>query len=160
MFCPKHFTHKCIKLNNEKKRLSFHLNRNKRDDFHQILSLQSYSHPPKTLNLYTYTLQPQKTIKITRKDSYIAVTLEKDSMPRPVYSGEARNYQLKLIDSNCKLSARPEEHMAATSCLIFFGPQTRTPTLVSLHSNNISATTQNGLDTWVTLYLFAAIVGR
>ena len=49
------------------------------------------------------------------------------------------DHQLKLMDSKCKLAPKPEEHMFAASCLIFFGPQTRTPTLDSLRSKRISA---------------------
>lgn len=50
---------------------------------------------------------------------------------------ETFDHQLKLMDSKCKFEANPAEHMFATSCLIFFGPQTRTPTLDSFCSNSI-----------------------
>lgn len=49
------------------------------------------------------------------------------------------HHQSKLIDSKCKFLAKPEAHMLATSCLIFFGPQTRTPTSDPLQSNSIPA---------------------
>lgn len=44
-----------------------------------------------------------------------------------------RNHQLKLMDSKWRFSVTPEEQMRATSCLISFGPQTRTPILDPLH---------------------------
>lgn len=53
------------------------------------------------------------------------------------------NHQLKLMDSKCIFSAKPDEQIVATSCLIFFGPLTRTPTLDPLHSNSISASKSN-----------------
>lgn len=55
------------------------------------------------------------------------------------WNGGVLNHQLKLRDSKCKFSAKLDEQAAATSCLIFFGPHTRTPTLGSLHSNKIPA---------------------
>ncbi|KAG5558639.1 hypothetical protein RHGRI_008550 [Rhododendron griersonianum] len=36
------------------------------------------------------------------------------------------SHQLKLIDLKCRLSDSWDEQIAATSCLIFFGPLTRT----------------------------------
>lgn len=48
-------------------------------------------------------------------------------------------YQLKLIDLKCMFFAKPDEQIAATSCLIFFGPLTRTPMLDPSLSKIISA---------------------
>lgn len=48
-------------------------------------------------------------------------------------------YQLKLIDLKCMFFAKPDEQIAATSCLIFFGPLTRTPMLDPSLSESISA---------------------
>lgn len=48
-------------------------------------------------------------------------------------------YQLKLIDSKCMFFAKPDEQIAATSCLIFFGSLTRTPILDPSLSESISA---------------------
>lgn len=50
---------------------------------------------------------------------------------------ETVSHQLKLMDSKCRFCAGPDEHIAATSCLSFFGPQTRTPMLDPLQSNSI-----------------------
>ena len=49
------------------------------------------------------------------------------------------NHQLKLKDWKCRFSAKPDPQMAATSFDSSVGPQTTTPTLDPLHSNNISA---------------------
>lgn len=49
------------------------------------------------------------------------------------------DHQLKLMDSKCRLSAKPDEQILATSCLIFLGPHTNTPTSDSLDPNRISA---------------------
>jgi hypothetical protein len=53
------------------------------------------------------------------------------------------DHQLKLMDSNWRLSAKPEAHILATSCLNFLGPQTITPTSLPSHSNRISAKLTN-----------------
>lgn len=47
------------------------------------------------------------------------------------------------MDSKCRLSAKPDEQIAATSCLIFLGPLTRTPTLDPAHSDIIPAGEKN-----------------
>lgn len=43
------------------------------------------------------------------------------------------------MDSKCRFSAKPDEQMAATSCLIFLGPEAKTPTLDPSSSNSSSA---------------------
>lgn len=56
------------------------------------------------------------------------------------------SHQLKLRDSKCRLSGKPDEQMAATSCLIFHGPLTRTPMLDPAHSDIISAMEKNEIN--------------
>ena len=51
-------------------------------------------------------------------------------------------HQVKPIDSKFRLSAKPEEQIAATSCRISLGPLTITPTLLPLRSNHISIRNQ------------------
>lgn len=41
------------------------------------------------------------------------------------------------MDSKCRFFAKPEEHIFATSCRIFLGPHTKTPTSGPLHPNSI-----------------------
>ena len=48
-------------------------------------------------------------------------------------------HQLKLMDSKCKLSAKPDAQIFATSCRIFLGPHTKTPTSDAFDSNKIPA---------------------
>lgn len=50
------------------------------------------------------------------------------------------NHQAKLMDSKCRLSAKPDAQISATSCLILLGPLTRTPRLNPSISISISAT--------------------
>lgn len=47
------------------------------------------------------------------------------------------NHQVKLMDSKCRFSTKPDEQMAATSCLKVFGPEATTPTLAPLTSSKI-----------------------
>lgn len=62
-------------------------------------------------------------------------------------------HQVKLKDSNSRLSACPDEHMAATSSLIFLGPLTSAPTLDSLISSKIPTMTITYINDFVCVCL-------